>query len=227
MVDTMYLILPGHARQALLVRGLVGCGGVIGLLIAATRLPLAVVSLLGFLAPLVTAGCAPTPSPPSRLIREQQVDAHTSTVVSLLGFLAPLVTAGCAPTPSPPSRLIREQQGDSHTSTVVSLLGFLAPLVTAGCAPTPSPPSRLIIHPRTAGGLTHLYAWPFSREGRWLGWIVPTPAGHPTCLRHAAPLTCRCDKRGTHAPPRLALPWRGEVAGLACPHTLPPFTQLP
>jgi hypothetical protein len=189
VVDTMYLILPGHARQALLVRGLVGCGGVIGLLIAATRLPLAVVSLLGFLAPLVTAGCAPTPSPPSRLIREQQVDAHTSTVVSLLGFLAPLVTAGCAP--------------------------------------TPSPPSRLIIHPRTAGGLTHLYAWPFSREGRWLGWIVPTPAGHPTCLRHAAPLTCRCDKRGTHAPPRLALPWRGEVAGLACPHTLPPFTQLP
>jgi heme A synthase len=33
----------GVQRRALLVRGLVGCGGVIGVLIAASRLPLAVV----------------------------------------------------------------------------------------------------------------------------------------------------------------------------------------
>eukprot|EP00959_Pyramimonas_sp_CCMP1952_P123509 2581968-Pyramimonas_sp.AAC.2 len=41
--------------QALLTRGLVGCGGIIGSLTAASLLPLAVGSVLGFLAPIVTA----------------------------------------------------------------------------------------------------------------------------------------------------------------------------
>jgi drug/metabolite transporter (DMT)-like permease len=52
------LVLVLVRTKALLVRGLVGCGGIIGVLVAASRLPLAVTSLLSFLAPPLTALCA-------------------------------------------------------------------------------------------------------------------------------------------------------------------------
>lgn len=45
----------GTNRKALLVRGLVGCGGVIGVMVGSAKLPLAVMSLTNYISPIVTS----------------------------------------------------------------------------------------------------------------------------------------------------------------------------
>lgn len=70
----------GSQRRMLLARGLVGTGGVIGALYASASLPLAIVSLLSFTAPLATAAAASValkePFPP---------DLRVVAAASLLG----------------------------------------------------------------------------------------------------------------------------------------------
>jgi len=70
----------GTQRRMLLARGLVGTGGVIGALYASASLPLAIVSLLSFTAPLATAAAA------SLTLKEPfPTDLRVVAAASLLG----------------------------------------------------------------------------------------------------------------------------------------------